>query len=162
MKLARALFLVASLPLCGCKSQKADTTVPPTEVPALPAPKVTVADIIGSWRIDYVSGTSHPTVGGVIELSEDGRMIALMPSGDEEEAKTPTFWHLLTMESGDVIIAIDSTFSISSDFSPVLDQLEMPMAVVIDGDTMSWNLLTREKVERASPSDKAAYKFTRK
>jgi hypothetical protein len=100
-------------------------------------------------------------VGGVIELSEDGRMITHMPSGEEEDGKTPTFWHLLTMESGDVIIALDSTFSTSSDFSPVLDQFEMPMAVVIDGATMTWNLLTREKMERASPSDQAAYKFTK-
>lgn len=127
-----------------------------------PTPKVTASDVIGSWQVDYVSGTSHPMVGGVIELAEDGRMITRMPSGENEEGKTPTFWHLLQMESGDVIIAMDSTFSTSSDFSPVLEQFEMPMAVVIEGDKMTWNLLTREKMERASPSDKAAYKFTKK
>ncbi len=44
------------------------------------------------------------------------------------------FWHILQMESGDVIIALDSTFSTSSDFSPVLDKFAMPMAVVIEGD----------------------------
>ena len=85
-----------------------------------------------------------------------------MPSGEKEDGKAPDFWHLLTMESGDVIIAIDSSFSTSSDFSPVLEEFEMPMAVVIDGDTMTWNLLTRAKLERASPSDQAAYKFTKK
>ena len=81
-------------------------------------------------------------VGAVIEFSEDGRMITHMPSGEKEDGKAPDFWHLLTMESGDVIIAIDSSFSTSSDFSPVLEEFEMPMAVVIDGDTMTWNLLT--------------------
>ncbi len=123
---------------------------------------MTSFDIIGSWKVDYVSGTSHPMVGGVIELAEDGRMITSMPSGEKEDGKTPTFWHLLQMESGEVIIAIDSTFSTSSDFNPVLEQFEMPMSVAIDGDKMTWNLLMRDEMKRASPSDKAAYKFTKK
>ena len=97
-----------------------------------------------------------------MELAEDGQMISYMPSKEKESGKSPAFWHLLQMESGDVVIAVDSTFSTSSDFSPVLENFEMPMAVVIEGDKMTWNLLTRDEVSRASPSDKAAYKFTKK
>ena len=154
MKLVRSLCLIACWIFVGCKSQKVE--------PSVSTPKVTSSDITGSWQVDYVSGTSHPMVGGVIELAEDGRMITYMPSGEKEDSKTPAFWHLLQMESGDVIIAVDSTFSTSSEFSPVLDQFEMPMAVVVAGDKMSWNLLTREEIGRVSPSDEAAYKFTRK
>jgi hypothetical protein len=154
MKHLRPLLVIACSTLVGCDSKEAD--------PLAPRPKVTSSDITGSWKVDYVSGTSHPMVGGVIELAEDGRMISHMPSGEKEEGKTATFWHLLEMESGDVIIALDSTFSVSSDFNPVLEQFEMPMAVVVEGDKMTWNLLTREEMKRASPSDKAAYKFTRK
>lgn len=154
MKHLRPLFLIGCLTVIGCDSKKTE--------PIVSRPRVTSSDITGSWKVDYVSGTSHPMVGGVIELAEDGRMISHMPSGEKEDGKTPTFWHLLQMESGDVIIALDSTFSISSEFNPVLEGFKMPMAVVIEGDKMTWNLLTREEMKRASPSDKAAYRFTRK
>ena len=154
MKYPQPLFLIVCLTLISCDSKKVE--------PNVSTPKITSSDITGSWKVDYVSGTSHPMVGGVIELAEDGRMITHMPSGEKEDGKTPTFWHLLQMESGDVIIALDYTFSTSSDFNPVLDEFAMPMAVVIEGDKMNWNLLTREEMGRASPSDKAAYKFTRK
>jgi hypothetical protein len=101
-------------------------------------------------------------VGGVIELTDDGRMITYDASGAKVGDEASMFWHLLEMESGQVIIAMDSALSGSGESSPVLEKLEMPMVVVLDGDKMTWNLLTREGRGRAAPSDKAAYKFSKK
>ena len=147
------VFIALSF-LGGCSSEKNNSGASGGEVVS--------ADIIGFWTVDYISGTSHPMVGGVMEFTEDGRMVIYDPSGKKEEGKTVMFWHLLRMESGQDLIAQDSTFSTSSDFNPVLEEFEMPMALVLDGDKMTWNLLTRDSLRRASPSETAAYKFTRK
>jgi hypothetical protein len=126
------LFAIFSFALIGCEEK-------PTQI--------TSADLIDSWRIDSISRTTHPMVGGTIELAADGQMISYKPSGEKEEGKATVFWHLLRMESGEVVIATDSTFSVSEDFAPVLDKFANPMSVVIEGDQMTWNLLTRNKME---------------
>jgi hypothetical protein len=97
-----------------------------------------------------------------MEFSSNGEMISYLPSGKKEGRESSTFWHLFHLESGEAIIATDTRISPTGDLDPALERLEMPMAVVLEGDTMKWNVLERESDQRAKPSGKTAYRFTRK
>ena len=147
-----ALLLGLSIAISGCESKP----VAPIEEKA---GAVKSSDIVGSWVLTEMGGAKHSMVGGIMEFSSNGEMISYLPSGKKEEGKSATFWHLLHLESGEAIIATDVRFG---DWSPALEQLEVPMAVVLEGDTMKWNLLEREPGHRAKPSGKTAYRFTRK
>ena len=155
-----SLIFIASVLASGCDSKKADSAKPDTAMHDEPI--VTSSDLVGSWKVDFVSGTSHPMVGGVLELTDDGRMISYDASGVKQNGESSNFWHFLRMESGQAIIAMDTFSQGAQGDSSALAQLEMPVAVILDGDKMTWNILTREEGRRATPSDKVAYKFTRK
>lgn len=151
----RASMLCMGIAISGCESKR----VAPIEEKA---GSVESSDIVGSWILSDMGGAKHPMVGGTMEFSGNGEMISYHPSGKKEEGKPATFWHLLHLESGEAIIATDTRFSQSGDLNPALERLEMPMAVVLEGDTMKWNILEREPGQRAKPSEKTAYRFTRK
>lgn len=132
---------------------------PETVTPAQEEPlAIKSSDVVGSWQLTKMSDMKHPMVGGIIELSTNGEMTSYLPSGEKDGAGASTFWHLLQLESGETIIATDVRFG---DWRPELQKLEQPMAVVLEGDTMKWNLLEREPGQQAKPSGKTVYQFTR-
>lgn len=136
--------------LYGCESKQ-----------IAPAPEDSGAlkssDIVGSWKLIDMGGVKHPMVGGTIELSSNGKIVDYLPSG-KIGGGSDNFWHLLHLKTGEAIIATDTRFG---DWSPALERLDMPMAVVLEGDIMKWNVLEREPGHRAKPSEKTAYRFTR-
>lgn len=146
-----AAVLGLCLAISGCESE---TVAPAEKDPGA----IESSDIVGAWRLTEMGDMKHPMAGGIVELSSSGEMTSHLPSGEKEEAGSATFWLLLHLESGEAIIATDVRFG---DWRPELQKLELPMAVVLEGDTMKWNLLEREPGQRAKPSAKTVYQFTR-
>ena len=151
---SRRTSVSAMIGLCiatsGCKSKQANAV-------ENEAGEVKSSDIVGSWKLTDMGGVKHPMVGGTIELSSSGEIISYLASG-KKGGGGESFWYLLRLESGETIIATDTRFG---EWDPITDELELPMAVVLEGDTMKWNLLEREPGHRAKPSEKTAYRFTR-
>jgi hypothetical protein len=123
--------------------------------------RVSSAEIVGSWEVLYSSRESDPKVGGVFEFTKDQEVIVYQKSGEKEQGQK-IYWHLLWMETGEAVFALDTANPIGYKPTPVWETIEMPMVIVIEGDEMQWNFFTRDKPGPVRPSNVAAFRFKRK